>query len=202
MTLNQLIDPITIIKTLGLLGVILIIFAESGLLIGFIFPGDSLLFTAGLLASQGFIPFIPLAAGTFIAAALGDNLGYFFGKKVGIGLFTKEDSMFFKRKHVARAEKFYEKYGKKTIILARFIPIVRTFAPVVAGIANMEYKSFVRFNIIGAAIWAIGISTLGYTLGLTVPGIKQYLTPIIILIVLTSFLPGIIEYFINRRKKI
>src|SRR3989344_9332548 len=142
--LHTLLEPKTLIMTLGTLGVIAIIFIETGLFFGFFFPGDSLLFTAGFLASQGYVSFAGLLIGTFLAAVIGDSVGYAFGRKVGPAIFTKENSLFFNKKHIARAQHFYEKYGKKTIILARFIPIVRTFAPLVAGIGNMEYRTFVK----------------------------------------------------------
>lgn len=197
--LIQLIDPKAIISTFGLIGVISIIFAETGLLIGFFLPGDSLLFTAGLLASQGYLPFFPLMIGTFIAAVLGDSFGYWFGKKTGPALFSREDSKFFKKKYVSEAEIFYEKHGKKTIILARFIPIIRTFAPIVAGIARMDYKTFISFNIIGGFIWAVGLTLAGYFLGTVVPDIDKYLLPIIILIIISSFIPGIVHILRSRK---
>ena len=154
MTFHDLIDPLFIIKTLGLLGVVLIVFAESGLFFGFFFPGDSLLFTAGFLASQDLISIYWLLILCFLAAVLGDNVGYAFGKKTGPMIFTKEDSLLFHKKHIEKAHKFYEKYGKKTIIFARFVPIVRTFAPIVAGVAGMDYKTFLSFNLIGGFIWS------------------------------------------------
>lgn len=191
--LIHFIDPKAIISAFGVIGVIAIIFAETGLLIGFFLPGDSLLFTAGLLASQGYLPFFPLMVGTFIAAIAGDSFGYWFGKKTGPALFSREDSRFFKKQYIAQAETFYEKHGKKTIILARFLPVVRTFAPIVAGIAKMNYKTFVAFNIIGAFIWAVGLTLAGYFLGTFIPDIDKYLIPIILLIVVASFIPGIIH---------
>ena len=147
--LHTLLEPKTLIMTLGTLGVIAIIFIETGLFFGFFFPGDSLLFTAGFLASQGYVSLAGLLIGTFLAAVIGDSFGYTFGKKVGPTLFSREDSVIFNKKHIARAQHFYEKHGKKTIILARFMPIIRTFAPIVAGIGNMRYRTFATFNIIG-----------------------------------------------------
>lgn len=193
MSIRDILDPQKIISLFGVIGVIVIVFAESGLFFGFFLPGDSLLFTAGLLSSQGMLPFYFLIIGVFIAAVLGDNVGYWFGKKLGIKLFTKEDSFFFKKKYLSDAQHFYEKHGKKTIILARFIPIVRTFAPIVAGIGNMKYKTFFMYNVIGGFVWSVGLTVLGYILGATVPGIDKYLLPIIILIVFISFLPGIYQ---------
>ncbi len=198
MSLYSLFDPEQLIAAFGLVGIILIIFAESGLFFGFFLPGDSLLFTAGFLASQGYFSIWILAFGTFFAAVLGDSVGYWFGKKTGPKLFTKEDSFLFKKEYILRAEEFYEKHGKKTIILARFIPIVRTFAPIVAGIGNMNYKVFLKYNIVGGALWAIGLTFLGYFLGRIIPGVDKYIIPIVILILLTSFLPPII-HLLNRR---
>jgi membrane-associated protein len=187
-------DPATIIKTLGLLGVFAIVFAESGLFFGFFFPGDSLLFTAGLLASQGYFSIIALTAGAFICAVAGDSVGYAFGKKVGPKIFTKEDSLFFHKKHVARAEAFYQIYGSKAIILARFVPIVRTFVPIVAGVGSMEYKKFLLSNIVGGALWAFAMSILGFWLGTVIPSIDRYLLPIIAIIIVLSVVPIIREY--------
>lgn len=199
MTFHDLIDPIFIIRTLGLLGVVLIIFAESGLFFGFFLPGDSLLFTAGFLASQGYISLWWLLILCFLAAVLGDSVGYAFGKKTGPLIFNREDSLFFHKKHILRAQKFYDKYGKKTIVIARFIPIVRTFAPIVAGVANMEYKTFVTFNTIGGFVWTIGMICIGYFLGRTIPGVDKYLLPIILIIVFVSFVPAILEYIKHKR---
>lgn len=131
--LLNILDPMIIIKTVGLIGIFIIIFAESGLFFCFFFPGDSLLFTAGFLASQNYLDISTLVIGCFICAVLGDNVGYWFGKKVGPKIFCKEDSIFFHKKHIERAQNYYEKYGNKTIFLARFVAIVRTFAPIVAG---------------------------------------------------------------------
>lgn len=194
-----LLDPMFLVKTAGLAGVIAVVFAESGLFFGFFFPGDSLLFTAGLLASQGLLPIGWLLIGTFFAAVLGDSVGYWFGKKTGPAIFAREDSLFFHKKHIERAQKFYEIHGKKTIILARFVPIVRTFAPILAGVGRMEYRTFVTYNIIGGAIWAIGLTVLGYFLGSFIPSVDQYLLPIVLGIIAISFIPIIREYLRSRR---
>lgn len=196
--MTDFLDPTTIIKTLGLLGVFAIVFAESGLFFGFFLPGDSLLFTAGLLASQGYFSIVALALGSFVCAVVGDSVGYAFGKKVGPKIFTKVDSLFFHKKHIERASMFYAKYGVKAIILARFIPIVRTFVPIVAGVGGMEYKKFIVSNILGGAIWTIGITVLGFWLGTFVPSVDQYLWPIILLIIFVSFIPVIREYLKAR----
>jgi membrane-associated protein len=176
-----------------------IIFAESGLLVGFFLPGDSLLFTAGLLAAttlpgmSGPLFSLPIILiGCFLAAVIGDSVGYTFGRRVGRRLFQKEDSIFFHKKHIVRAQEFYEKHGAKTIVIARFIPIVRTFAPIVAGIGEMHYRTFVIYNIVGGVLWAIGVTLLGYFLGTRIDphDIDKYLFPIIILIVLISVAPA------------
>jgi len=182
-------DPAFLIQTLGLLGVFAIVFAESGLFFGFFLPGDSLLFTAGLLASQGHFNVILLWLGCIIAAIAGDSVGYAFGKKVGPKIFSREDSFLFHKKHVIRTQAFYEKYGKKTIILARFVPIVRTFAPILAGVGNMEYRSFFVYNVIGGLIWSTLLIFLGFVLGSFIPDIDQYLLPIVLVIVVLSFVP-------------
>ncbi len=192
--IKNLIDPVTIITTVGLFGIITIIFAESGVFFGFFFPGDSLLFTAGIFAARGDLPLTGLLVGCAVAAILGDSFGYFFGKKAGIALFAREDSKFFKKKHVHRAQHFYEKHGTKTIVLARFIPIVRTFAPIVAGIGNMKYSTFVAYNIAGGILWTVAITLLGYFLGNSIPNIDHYLLPIIIGIILVSMIPIAVEY--------
>lgn len=191
-------DLITLIKTVGYLGLFAIVFAESGLFIGFFFPGDSLLFTAGFLASQGFLNIWLLAPLVFVAAILGDNFGYAFGKKVGPALFYREDSLLFHKDHLERAKKFYEKNGPITIVLARFLPVIRTFAPILAGVGQMRYKTFFFYNILGAVLWALGMTWLGYFLGATIPGIDKYLIPIILAIIILSALPTLVHIIKNR----
>lgn len=195
------IDLITLVKTAGYVGIFFIIFAESGLLIGFFLPGDSLLFTAGFLASQGFIHIIPLATLTFIAAILGDNFGYAFGKKVGVKIFTREDSIIFHKNHLQTAKDFYEKYGGKTIILARFLPVVRTFAPIVAGVGKMNYRQFFFYNFIGGLIWGLGMPLLGYFLGNTIPNIDRYLVPIILFIIFASMVPPVWHFLKEKHHR-
>jgi membrane-associated protein len=198
-TLLGIIDPQKIIAATGLIGVIAVIFAETGLLIGFFLPGDSLLFTAGFIASQGLLPIWPLLIGTFIAAVVGDSVGYWFGKKTGPALFNREDSRFFKKAYLTRTQSFYVKHGKKTIILARFMPIIRTFAPIMAGIGLMDYRTFITYNIVGGFVWTVGITLAGFFLGKLIPDVDKYLLPIILLIIFISFLPGIF-HFIQERK--
>lgn len=186
-------DLVELIKTVGLLGVFGIVFAESGLLIGFFLPGDSLLFTAGFLASQGFLNIWVLAIGSFIAAVVGDSVGYSFGHKVGKRLFQRENSLIFHKDNLLKAKAFYEKHGGKTIILARFMPIIRTFAPIVAGMGDMHYQTFLSFNVVGGFVWAVGLSVMGYTLGHVIPDVDKYLLPIVALIIVLSVLPGAIH---------
>ncbi|MCL5436196.1 MAG: VTT domain-containing protein, partial [Patescibacteria group bacterium] len=182
-------DLVALIKTVGMFGVWGIIFAESGLLIGFFLPGDSLIFTAGFLASQGFLGIWPLAIGCFLAAVLGDSTGYAFGKRVGPAIFNKEESLFFSKKNLQRAQDFYERHGGKTIFLARFMPVIRTFAPIVAGVGQMHYRKFLAWNIGGGFFWAVGMSVAGYFLGASVPNADRYVLPIVAVIIFTSVLP-------------
>ncbi len=186
-------EPKFLIETFGLIGIFAIVFAESGLFFGFFLPGDSLLFTAGLLASQGYFSITWLLIGTWLAAIAGDSVGYWFGRRVGPALFSKEDSFFFNKKHILHAQKFYEKYGAKTIVLARFVPIVRTFAPIVAGVGEMKYRTFVFFNIIGGTIWVFSMILAGYGLGKIFPHTDKYLHYIIVAIIFASILPILIE---------
>lgn len=193
--------------SIGYLLIFGIIFAESGLLIGFFLPGDSLLFTAGFLASPAskellanlgvpsetaFFSLPILLIGCFLAAVIGDSVGYTFGKRVGQRLFQREDSLLFSKKNVLKAQAFYEKHGGKAIVLARFVPVVRTFAPIVAGIGDMKYSRFLAFNLIGGVLWAIGVTVAGYFLAAIIgpENIDKYLLPIIVLIVLISVAPA------------
>ena len=187
----QYLDPKFLIEAVGIVGIIAIIFAESGLFFGFFFPGDSLLFTAGLLASQSLLSLPVLLVGTFIAAVIGDNVGYAFGKKVGPALFSRENSFFFNKKHIEKSREFFGKYGKKAIILARFMPIVRTFTPILAGVGSMEYRVFFAYNIVGGFIWTFGMVLLGYFLGSVIPDPDRYILPIVLAIIVLSVLPAI-----------
>ena len=193
-------NPEDLIRTFGTVGLIAIIFAESGLLVGFFLPGDSLLFTAGLLASQGRLNLAVILVGCFLAAFIGDQVGYAFGKKVGPSIFKRPDSRFFKHENVERAEEFFEHHGSKTIVLARFVPVVRTFAPILAGVSNMRYRTFVAYNVIGAFLWSVGVILLGYWLGETVPNIDKYLLPIIAGIIALSLIPIVVEWRRQRNK--
>jgi membrane-associated protein len=200
-------DLVDIITNLGVPAILLVIFAESGLLIGFFLPGDSLLFAAGVLVHTGFINinivlFIILL---FMAAALGDSIGYTFGRRAGPRVFNKPDARLFKQKYVQEAQAFYEKHGGKTIIIARFVPIIRTFAPIVAGSAKMPYRRFVTFNLIGAFLWVTSITLAGYGLGeLFVQAgleIDQIILPLVAIIILISVLPPAIHIFKDKKNR-
>jgi membrane-associated protein len=186
-------DLTSLLQTVGYLGLFGIVFAESGLLIGFFLPGDSLIFTAGFLASQGILHIYWVLAAILVGAIIGDNVGYIFGKKVGPKIFKKEDSLLFHKDHLEKARIFYEKHGGKTLILARFMPVIRTFAPILAGVGNMNYRTFFFYNVVGGILWGASLPLLGYFLGTTIPNIDKYLHLIIIGIVLLSILPSVIH---------
>lgn len=191
-------DLVAFIKAAGALGVAAIIFAESGLLVGFFLPGDSLLFTAGILASQGLLPLAPLLLLCFVGAVIGDNVGYAIGKRMGPRLFTRDESFFFRKENVEKTRRYFEHYGSKTIVIARFIPVIRTFAPVMAGVGAMRYRTFVMYNLIGALLWSVCIPLAGYFLGSAIPDIDSYLVPIILVIIFLSILPPLREYWRHR----
>lgn len=175
------------------------VFAESGLFFGFFLPGDSLLFMAGFLASQGFFNIWVLAPLLVVAAVGGDNAGYWTGEKLGNWLMKQKESFFFRKKNLIKAQRFYEKHGGKALVIARFIPAVRTFVPITAGIAKMRYKTFFFFNVIGGILWALGMTSAGFFLGNLIPNVDRYLLPIVGLIILISVIPGVI-HFLKERK--
>lgn len=194
-------DPDYLLNTFGVWGLLAIVFAESGLLIGFFLPGDSLLFTTGLLITTKQLDF-PLwlcIVLICIAAILGDQAGYLFGKKVGPALFNRPDSKLFKQENVVKAHEFFEKYGPKSLVLARFVPIVRTFTPIIAGVSGMRYRSFITFNIIGGILWGAGVTMLGAWLG-KIDFVHKNIEAILILIVLISVVPILIEFLRARSK--
>ena len=195
------IDLPSFVKTAGYLGLFGIVFAESGLLIGFFLPGDSLLFTAGFLASRGFFNIGFIALLCFLGAVLGDSVGYALGKKTGPMIFQKEESIFFSKRHLERARLFYERHGGKTIILARFMPVIRTFAPILAGVGVMRYRTFLFYNIIGGALWAAGLPFAGYILGAAIPNVDRYLIPIVVGIVALSILPPAIHTLRDKEQR-
>lgn len=201
MSLLPHIDLSQLVQTFGYLGLFGIVFAETGLFFGFFLPGDSLFFTAGLLSSQGLFNIWGLAPLVIVGAILGDSFGYWFGAKVGPKIFNQENSLLFHRRHIERTQKFYLKYGAKAVLLARFVPVVRTFAPILAGVGGMPYETFVRYNIIGGVVWGGGMTLLGYSLGSVVPGVEHYLLPIVLGIIVVSFLPIVREVVLDRISK-
>ncbi len=186
-------DLESLIRAAGYLGLFGIIFAETGLLIGFFLPGDSLLFTAGFLASQDYLNIWLLVAVCFVAAVSGDAVGYAFGHRVGRRLFQRPESRLFRPEYLRRAEQFFEMHGGKAVILARFMPIVRTFVPIIAGVGAMRYRRFAAFNVIGALLWAVGLPIAGYFLGKSIPNVDRYLLPIILVIIVVSIAPTAIH---------
>jgi membrane-associated protein len=200
----SILEPKQLVESLGFWGghlaIWAIVFAESGLLIGFFLPGDSLLFAAGFLASQGYLNIFALIIGCFVCAVVGDNVGYATGKRFGHKLFSKEDSLFFHKNHIVKAQNFYEKHGTKTIVLARFLPVVRTFAPIVAGIGKMDYPTFFKFNLLGGLVWTSGLSILGFVLGNVIPDVDKYMLPITIAIVVISIVPSLLHLLPERKK--
>lgn len=194
------VDLVALIKAIGYIGVFTIVFAETGLFLGFFLPGDSLLFVAGFLSSQGYFSLPILMLSLFFAGVIGNIFGYEFGRRVGPKLFSRDDSIIFKKAHALKAQAFYDRHGPKTIVLARFMPIVRTFAPIVAGVANMHYRTFLIYNIAGSLLWTFGLLILGYSLG-SVIDVDRYLLPIVLLIVVLSFLPGIISFLREKYGK-
>jgi membrane-associated protein len=205
--LPEWLDAEHLIDTFGLVGIWAIVFAESGLLFGFFLPGDALLFTAGFLASSPasvpdslHLPLLPLILGIWIAAIVGDQVGFVFGQRVGPALFSRPDGRFFKQANVDKAHEFFDKHGPRAIVLARFVPIVRTFTPIVAGVSRMDYRTFVRWNIIGGTLWAWGVTLLGYFLG-QVDVIEENLEAAILLVVAISCLPIAHELLKARREK-
>lgn len=198
-------DLVKLIETVGYVGLIFIIFAESGLFFGFFFPGDSLLLTAGLLASRGLLDIRILVPTLFVAAVLGDNVGYWFGAKTGPRIFTRPNSLLFRRENLLKAHAFYEKHGGKTITLARWVPVIRTFAPIVAGAASMSYRRFVIFNVIGALAWAVGMTMLGYALGVwfgTIEGVDKYFTLLVLAFFFIPGLPTLIHVWRDNRERL
>ena len=203
--LKQLVNPESIIQYGGLYLLLFVIFAETGLFIGFFLPGDSLMFTAGLLCSTGILkmPIIELILFIFIDAVTGNMVGYAFGKKVGVLLFKRKSGFFFRQEHLTLAKEFYEKHGRKAIILSRFLPIVRTFAPIVAGIVKLDYRKFFIYNVAGASMWVTSLVLCGYYIGEYIPEAKEYLEYIVIFLIVITAVPFLINYIkkkLNIRK--
>ena len=189
-----------LIKAIGIIGVFLFIFAESGLFFGFFLPGDSLLFTAGILASAGHFNVGLLFVGSFIMAILGDSFGYYFGKKIGPKIFSKPDSFFWSKNNLDKTAKFFDRHGDKAITLARFVPIVRTFTPIMAGVGQMNYRKFIFWNILGGLLWTGSMTFGGYFLGSYIKDVDKYILPIVLVIIFISFIP-ILFQILRRDKK-
>ncbi|HYI11996.1 MAG TPA: VTT domain-containing protein [Thermoanaerobaculia bacterium] len=184
----------------GYIALAIIVFTETGLMIGFFLPGDSLLVTAGLFAAKGDLNIVYLNLLLMFCAITGDATGYYIGKKLGPALFRKEDSLLFKKKHLIATQEFYERHGGKTIIIARFVPVIRTFAPVVAGMAGMSYKRFALFNVVGGIGWVFSMTMLGYLLVTLFPATEQHIEKVIIIVIFLSLLPGVIEWLRARAR--
>lgn len=197
--MHNLLDPSYLVKNFGYVGIFIAVFLESGVVIGFFLPGDSLLFTAGLLASQDYMDIYGLILICVSAAIMGNNVGYYTGRKMGPSLFNR-DTKLFSKKRVGSAHTFFEKKGPEALIIARFVPAARTFVPIIAGAVNMDWRKFFKFNAIGGLLWGISLPVLGYSLGKTVPNIDKYLLPIIASIIILSALPAVIHYVKSPRK--
>lgn len=198
---HRLSDLPTLVQWAGLFGIAAIIFSETGLLVGVFLPGDSLLVTAGLFAAKGYLNVYLLAPVLPIAAICGNSLGYFIGRTTGPRIFSRENSLFFNKKHAMRAHDFYEKHGKKTIVLAQFMPVIRTFAPVIAGVGGMPFHTFIAYNVFGALFWIWSMLGIGYFLGNYIPGIDKHIEIVVLVVVFISILPGIISAIRARRAK-
>jgi len=187
-----------LIRLGGLLGLVLIVYAETGLMVGFFLPGDSLLVTAGLFAAKGDLDILWLNLAVMAAAVLGDATGYWIGRRAGQALYSRPNSFFFRRQHLIKTHEFYERHGGKTIVIARFMPIVRTFAPVVAGAASMTYRNFAVYNIAGGIGWVASMTLTGYYLGLAVPDLEKHIHLVVAVVIFLSLLPAVIAYLKNR----
>ena len=198
--LHRLQDLPALVTWAGSLGLAVIIFTETGLFFGFFLPGDSVLVTAGLLISQGSVHIDIVTLGLMLTAAaiLGDNTNYWVGRLSGPRVFTRDESLFFRRKHVDRAHEFYEKHGPKAVVLARFMPIIRTFAPLVAGVGRMDYRKFLTFSVLGGTAWIWSMLLLGFFLGQRVPGVAKHIDLVIIGVIFLSILPGLIGWWRER----
>lgn len=197
---HRIYDVEAVVRVGGLALIVAIVFVETGLMVGFFLPGDSLLVTAGLFAARGDLSMWTLNLLVSLAAILGDSLGYGIGARVGPRLFTREDSLFFNKRHLLTTRDFYERHGPITIVIARFMPIVRTFAPVVAGVGAMRYVRFVTYNILGGIGWVVSMTCLGYFLGRAIPTIDRHIEKVIAIVIFLSLLPGIVKFLRERRR--
>lgn len=191
-----------LIRLGGLIGMVAIVFAETGLMVGFFLPGDSLLVTAGIFAARGDLNILSLNGLVVLAAIAGDATGYYIGRSAGRALYNRPDSLLFRREHLIRTHEFYERHGGKTIVIARFMPIVRTFAPVVAGAAEMTYRHFAVYNVIGGALWVASMTLTGYFLGRSIPNIEQNIHLVVAGVIALSLLPGFIAWLRNRQARV
>jgi membrane-associated protein len=198
---HRLSDLPELVRWAGLIGLTAIIFSETGLLVGVFLPGDSLLVTAGLLSARGYLNVYTLVPALMAAAICGNSLGYFIGHTTGPRIFNRENSLFFNKKHAMRAHEFYARHGRKTIVLAQFMPVIRTFSPVIAGVGGMEFRTFITFNVIGAIVWVGSMVSIGYFLGSYIPGIDQHIEIVVAIVVFISILPGLIGSYRSRRAK-
>lgn len=192
-------DPLAMVKAGGYVGIAFLVFAESGLLIGIMLPGDSLLFVAGLLSAGGLLDPALLALFVVCAAILGDSTGYWFGHEMGSRFLARKDSFFVKQEHIERTRAFYKKYGPRAVVLARFVPIVRTITPILAGVVKMKYPQFLAYNAVGGLLWGAGMVALGFFLGTAIPGSEHYVLPISLAIIAISFLPIVINLARGKR---
>ena len=202
--LHDLLNPTHILALFGYIGLAAIVFAESGLLLGFFLPGDSLLITAGIFASQGHLNIIATITAIVAAAIIGDSTGYLVGAKIGSKLFQRKDSRWFSQQNVKEADSFFEKYGAQSIIFARFVPVVRTFVPTIAGTAQFSYKKFIVYNVLGGTLWGLAVTLLGYTLGRVIPNMDRYILPVIIMVIAISFVPAVLhvqKYRLTKAKE-
>ncbi|HET9850023.1 MAG TPA: DedA family protein [Candidatus Saccharimonadales bacterium] len=199
--MHSLLDPTHLVKTFGWIGIFVIIFLESGFVLGFFLPGDSLLFAAGLLSSQHYFNLFGVMALAAAGAILGNSAGYYTGKRAGPAIFTGRGKGLLSRRHITEAHEFFERQGGKALIFARFIPAVRTFVPIIAGIGNMNYRHFLTYNTAGGLLWAILVPILGWALGKSVHNIDKYILPVIVLIIIASALPAVYHYYKSLRKQ-
>lgn len=197
----NILDPVSIIETAGYVGLSIAIFSETGILLGFFLPGDSLLFTAGFLSSTGLLDLKVIIILSFIMAVLGDGFGYYLGKKYGHKVFKKTDSFFLDKKYIEKTESYFNKYGGETIIIARFIPIIRTIAPVMAGVGKVGYKKFLSYNIIGGFLWTFLLPVMGYYFGKIIPDADKIILPVVFCIILISFIPPAISILKNKEER-
>ena len=195
---HRIYDVEALVRVGGLMALIVIVFVETGLFVGFFLPGDSLLVTAGLFAARGDLSLWSIFLFVSLAAIIGDTVGYTIGARTGPKIFTREDSLLFHKKHLITTKEFYDRYGGVTIIIARFMPIVRTFAPLVAGVGGMEYRRFVFYNVAGGIGWVVSMTSLGYFLGKAVPGIDRHIHVVIAVVIFLSLLPAIIKFARDR----